>query len=182
MSEAYQIQKAQRSGRDLETKLAVIDQEATEGAMVRRNGGLMSRLFPDQIQREAARHRLTVAQSEYEFKETALRVLRDTQLQAMREMCKDQLIKWEMPRKRELTEFVMEQKIQLEHRLMALNDEINDRIMHAYEKAEKIPIPALQERAVEQVYATIDSYHEMAGRLQKQFQDIINEAARRYSE
>jgi len=177
MTDHYQIQKRDRN---LEDKLAALDQQACSGAVMKHKETFLSRLFPNELQREAARHRTRLIQTEFRFREETFEILRSTQIQAIKEMCKDHLIKCDTPRKRELAEFVMEEKSRLEDKLMNLTEDFHARITRAYESAEKLPIPELKNRAMDRIYETIDSYHTMSSQLQQRFQRIIDDAARRY--
>jgi hypothetical protein len=177
MSESYQVQ---RRSRDIENRVSVVDQQAADIAESGPNGSFLSRLFPGEIQREAARSRLNMAQNEFEFREKALRVLRDTQLRAIQEFCNDNLVRWGAGRHVEMATFIMECKSQLEERVTDLTDRFHDRVIRAYEKAENLPIPRLRDRELAQLESMVESYHAAVEELRRNFQTIVEQTATRH--
>ena len=177
MNECYQIQQ---KGGDLENRMVAIDRSAAQSVMNSRRETILARFWPDELQRAAARHRLRIAENEFEFMEKALYEFRNTQLRAISEYCDDQRVKWETPRKRALAEFVMQQKIEMESQLLQLCAEYNDMITNAFKQAESLTIPQLREKAIERLYISIDNYNEMAGIFQKRFQETVTGAAQKY--
>ncbi len=174
------IYQSQKSARDLESRLAGFDREASEAMRARRRNGLLNRLFPNEQEKMAVAHQLQTVKSEYEFRRNAIELLRKTQLRAMDDMLKDYLVKYEAPRKRELSEFILEQKVQMEDRLMELTEAFNDRVTLAWENADRQKIPALRERSLIHVDNVIQSYHDMVERLQNQFSELVEETVRKY--
>ncbi len=59
--------------------------------------------------------------------------------------------------------------------MMKAADEFNQRVMAAYESAEKITVPRLKEKYLELIDDSIESFHNLAHQLKDQFQNILNE-------
>ncbi len=171
------LQNTQREteGADVVAKLNQIDQHAVSTVVTESNHGLMMRLFPTKRQRDAVRHELSLAKTEWEFREKAIKIARDAQLLAITEMHNDFLIKGKTGIRRERTEFVLDQKIRLENELMKAADDFNQRVMTAYQNAEKITVPRLKEKYLELIDDSIESFHSLAHQLKHQFQNILNE-------
>ncbi|MDM8523751.1 hypothetical protein QUF80_10305 [Desulfococcaceae bacterium HSG8] len=160
----------------IQAKVREIDQQASNSASVRQS--FLRRLLPSKLQREGAEHELRLAGTEYSFREKALEIARDAQLQSIREMYEDFLIKGKTHVRRERAEFVLEQKIYLENILIKATDDFNAKMTETYEKAEKIAIPELKKKNIELIYDTIDRYHALVASLQDQFQNILNEGVK----
>ncbi|MCP4353518.1 MAG: DUF342 domain-containing protein [Desulfobacterales bacterium] len=105
-----------------------------------------------------------------------LNIARETQLQAVQEMFNDYLVKGKICTQRKRTEFLLEQKLRFEKELMKAGDEFNEKIINAYEKADKIQVPELKKKQVELISNSIKTYNTLSHQLQDEFQNILNEA------
>ncbi len=159
----------------IQSKVREIDQQATGSVLVTKNQSFLKRLFPSKLYRDSAEHELRLADTEFEFREKALKVAREAQLQSIQEMFNDYLVKGKTQIRRGRAEFVLDQKIRLERTMMKATDDFNDKVTVAYEKADKISIPELKKKNIELIHDTIESYHALILELQAQFQSILSE-------
>ncbi len=170
----YPIEKKENTA-DLHGKLVEIDQQADNAAIIKRHNSFLETLFPSRLQRKSAEHELALAQTEFEFRERALKIAREVQIQTIEEMYNDYLVKGKTGIRADRAKFVLSQKIMLEQNLMLATEDFNANVMEAYAHADKVPIPELKEKNMQLIYATIDSYHDLALQLQQHFQNILNE-------
>jgi len=170
----YEIEKMD-STTELNGKLVKIDQQANNAAIIRRHDSFLRTLFPGTLQRKAAEHELTLAQTEFEFRERALKIAREVQIQTIEEMYNDYLVKGKTGIRADRARFVLSQKIMLEQNLMLGTEDFNAKVMEAYARADKIQLAELKEKKLQLINATIESYHDLALQLQQHFQNILNE-------
>ncbi|MEE4357083.1 MAG: hypothetical protein V2I97_11495 [Desulfococcaceae bacterium] len=168
----YEIRKGDDNIQD---KMTDIDRHVSTCVYVNNNKSFLKKLFPDKRQRENAEHDLRLARTEFDFREKALGIARDAQLQAIQEMYNDYLVRGKIPIRRERAEFVLEQKMMLENRVSILSQEFETSLMKNYEQAEKIHIPSLKSRKMQMLDDTIDEYFNLVDQLRNSFKEILDE-------
>lgn len=140
-----------------------------------RNRSLWQKMFPGQLQKEFAVHELAQARTEFEFREKALKIARQSQIQAISEMYQDYLIRGKIPIRRERAEFVITQKIMLENRVTSLSLEFEANMVKHYELAEKIQIPSMKSLKFEMLDKTIENFFDLINELRENFRAILDE-------
>jgi len=159
----------------IQEKMDEIDRHVAGCVYVKNNKSFLKKLFPDKEQREQAEHNLRLSHTEFDFREKALRIGRDAQLRAIEEMYNDYLVRGKIPIRRERAEFVLEQKMMLENRVMTLSHEFESTMMTNYEKAEKIHIPSLKSRKMDMLDKTIENFYDLINQLRVHFREILDQ-------
>ncbi|MEZ4529134.1 MAG: hypothetical protein R2941_24745 [Desulfobacterales bacterium] len=169
----YEIRK---NDDPIRSKMAEIDTHVSGCVYVNKNKSFLKKLFPDRNQRELAEHELRLSQTEFQFRENALRIARNAQLQAIEEMYNDYLVRGKVPIRRERAAFVAEQRNILETHLQNLSEEFEISMMISYKKAEQISIPSMKDRKLEMLDNTITDYYDLIRQLKENFRQILDES------
>ena len=140
-----------------------------------REQSIWQKMFPDQQQRQIEAARYKTVKDRYEFLRKAMQIDHQAQLQGIREMYNDFLIKGKAKIRKDRAEFFQQQLDILMTNLSQKSQEFGERISKAYEKLEMIRIPFLRDRQEQLIQTIIAGYYETAEKLIKNFQNILNE-------
>ncbi len=167
----------EKRNENVNTEVAEIQNSASK-RIGNGNRGLLAKLFPSPLDKENANHMLSLAKVEGGYREKALQIVKDAQLQSIEEMYNDWLISGKIDIRGRRAEVVLEQKNVLEAKIMELSNQFEDRILQEMERAEKLKNPMLREKKIRMVEASIESYYNLTHQLQAEFQNILNEGVK----
>ena len=136
---------------------------------------LWQKMFPDRQQRhiELAKHK--TVKDRYEFQMRAIQIAHEAQLQGVREMYNDYLVKGKAQIRKERSEFFQSQMENLLITLSTKSQDFTERMRGAYQQLEGINIESLKNRQEQLIESISDGYYETVGKLIKSFQRILDE-------
>lgn len=146
--------------------------------LIRRNKTFIQKLFPSELQQVIDVHELNQAQSELEFREKALKLVKEAQLQCIQEIYNDFLERGKAKIRRDRTEFYLMQRNILQDAVNRECQKFTESITREFSRIDTITIPELKNREKERLYLMIESYHRTVRLLMEDFEEILYEKIR----
>jgi hypothetical protein len=145
----------------------------------RNTHGLLTRLFPDELDQVVRSHEAEQLQTGFEYRRRALRMAVESKLQAVEEMCNHVLVTGKSEIRRKRQEFFAEQKLELEGSMNACAERFQAQIEPRLGALSAIPNEHLREREEQRLLRAVDDFYDMLDQLGREFLDIIREGVSR---
>lgn len=153
-------------------------QEKASQCIEKRERSIWSKILPDKLDKENFKHLSELARIEHGYREKALQIVKNAQVQCIEEMYNDYLVRGKIKIRGQRAEAVLEQKNILEEKIMMLSNQFEDKLEQEVVRAERQKNPMLRERKILMIEETIESYFDLIRELQYQFQNILNESVK----
>jgi hypothetical protein len=136
---------------------------------------LLQRFFPDRQQRYIETAKRKAIKAHYEFQTEAIQVANEAQLQRIREMYNDFLIKGKAKIRKDRSEFFQQQIENLMTNLSYKSREFIEHVNAEYQQLEKLPVDFMKERQARLIQNIVEGYYETVEKLIRNFQCILDE-------
>ena len=153
-----------------------IESEETVDALIQRRQTLLSRLFPDPVEKEKQWGELQLVKTEFEFRTRALKVIRETQIQSIQEIYNQYLVQGKAQVRANTTTFMLQKRQELQDETNELFTKFIQSMQDEYDKAASIRNPTLKNMQLDRLDKNIAGFKELAEQLVKNFENIISEA------
>ena len=150
----------------------------TTARLATQNRSFLSKLFPTKLDAILKESELRQAKTESEFREKALQIVKRAQLQSIREMYNQYLIKGKGDLRQDRTRFFAEQSETLEREINKITNAFYTEIQRQHEAMEKLSLPFLREKEEARIMASVDRYLEAVDKLMSDFNNILFEDVR----
>jgi hypothetical protein len=137
--------------------------------------GIMSRLFPKDLDRAAQKGEISLVKTEYEYRKKELQALREMKLQALQEMCNAYLIQGKVDIRSQTAEFMLFKKRELERKLDSIFEDFMSSLSLKYEQIDNESNPSLRKIRTEKLDKDLIRFVEMYEHLVDAFDNIVHE-------
>lgn len=144
-------------------------------AMQRGQSRLLTRLFPNDLDRALRQHELEQVKTGFEYRQRALRMAVETKLQAVEEMCNQVLVTGKGEIRRQRQEFFAEQKLRLQETMNGCAERFHAEMERRFQALDKMRVEHIRQREEERLVRAVDEFHDMLEQLGADFLAIIHE-------
>ena len=135
----------------------------------------LQRLFPTNLHRMLNKSDLKQAGTELEFREKAFKMAKESQLQSIKEIYNDFLVRGKGDIRKERTVFFVQKLQELEMEIGKINDSFTVLIQEQQTKLDEINVPLLKQFAEKQIEKSMERFFDTVNKLMGDFQNILNE-------
>ena len=153
--------------------VAAIDSTAV--ALVDRESGVLTRLFPSATERAKAASKLQMIKTETEFRERVLIMFRDTQMQTMREAYDVYLKQLKVEGRGNIATHIAKKLTELESAISTECDRMISLLEERYDKLDKIKVPEIKTREKARLDEVLDGFYTTTRKLTDDFRNIVHE-------
>lgn len=154
----------------------VAKSEQAVDSLISRKRSLLEKWFPSETDRQIAAGELDLVKTEFEFRNKALKLIRETQVQSLREIYNAYLKEGKAGTRARLAESLGQKRVLLEERINELSERFATTIDDATAKAQNIQNPKMRQASLDRIDESITGYHDMVSKLVKEFENIASES------
>jgi hemoglobin-like flavoprotein len=143
--------------------------------IIDKHRAFLQRLFPTKLQQALNKSELIQARTELEFREKALKIAKESQLQSIQEIFNDFLIKGKSDIRGDRVVFFARKLQELEAEISGINDSFSAFIQEQQAKLDKISVPLLKQHAEKRIEKSMERFFDTVDKLMADFQNILNE-------
>jgi len=132
-------------------------------------------VFPDRQQRHIEIAKRKAIKAYYEQQTEALQIANEAQIQRIRELYNDFLVKGKAKIRKERSEFFQQQIDNLMTNLTLKSREFIERVNVEYQQMEKISVEFMRERQAQLIQNIVNGYYATVEKLINSFQQILDE-------
>lgn len=135
----------------------------------------LTKLFPDPVQRAVKMGELEIVKTEFEFRQKALAMVRETHVQALRETCNQYLVQAKVDVRAETAGFLMRKAQELQEELDKILDRFIASVERKSQRLETITNTTLQRTLEQDLDKEIHNFVDMKDKLVAKFRQIVDE-------
>lgn len=143
--------------------------------IIDKHRSFLQRLFPTNLQQALNKSELIQAGTELEFREKALKIAKESQLQSIKEIYNDFLVTGKGAIRKDRTVFFAKQLQELEVEINKITSMFYQLIEEQYAKMNKISIPFLKEIEEKRIEESAGRFNDTVATLMLDFKNILNE-------
>ena len=143
--------------------------------IIDKNRAFLQRLFPTKLQRVLNKSELIQTKKELEFREKALKIAKESQLQSIQEIYNDFLVRGKGDIRGDRVVFFARKLQELEAEISGINDSFSAFIQEQQAKLDKISVPLLKQHAEKRIEKSMERFFDTVDKLMADFQNILNE-------
>lgn len=137
--------------------------------------GFLSKLFPEEKKMAIALLELQSIKSEFEFKAKALEMVRQSQIQAIKEQCNAYLFEKKASARGYTTTNFAKKTQELMDELEGINNKFFDSVGRRMQQIEKAPHPMLKQKLERDLENDIMNFPKLIATLKERFNSIVSE-------
>ena len=135
----------------------------------------LQRLFPTKLQQALNKSELIQTKKELEFREKALKIAKESQLQSIQEIYNDFLVRGKGDIRGDRVVFFARKLQELEVEISDINDSFSAFIQEQQAKLDKISVPLLKQHAEKRIEKSMERFFDTVDKLMTDFQNILDE-------
>lgn len=135
----------------------------------------LQQFIPDPRKRTVIMEELKAVKDEFEFRRRVLSMTRETQIQALQEVCNQYLVKGKSAIRADTGSFLLAKAAELEAEVNRIFDEFTSDIEKRWKKAEAIQIPQIKKTRLEQLEKDYTRFAKLQEELLNKFLHIVSE-------
>ena len=135
----------------------------------------LQRLFPTKLQQALNKSELIQTKKELEFREKALKIAKESQLQSIQEIYNDFLVRGKGDIRGDRVVFFARKLQELEVEISDINDSFSVFIQEQQAKLDKISVPLLKQHAEKRIEKSMERFFDTVDKLMTDFQNILDE-------
>ena len=143
--------------------------------IIDKHRAFLQRLFPTKLQQALNNSELIQAKTELEFREKALKIAKESQLQSIKEIYNDFLVTGKGTIRKDRTVFFAKQLQELEVAISKITSMFYQLIEEQHANMDKISIPFLKEMEEKRIVESTGRFNDTVAKLMADFQNILNE-------
>lgn len=135
----------------------------------------LKKIFPDPTKRAVVQGELALIQEEYKFRQEVLKMVKQTQVQALKETCNEYLIQGKAASRAETAKLLISKAQELESEINRIGDYYDKEIEEKYVKYSQIQHPGLRQKREKQLEESIDGFLKLQNEILQKFRNIVSE-------
>lgn len=155
---------------------SVVKGEEAVDSILSRRESFLERFFPNSVARAKIKGELSLVVTEFTFRERALRMVRETQMQAMQEAFNQFLVQGKAQIRSDTAAFMTEKRQDLQVQINSLFSKFIVTMEKEYEEAETIKNDLLRNSQIERLDEQVLGFKNLIDKLVKDFENIASEA------
>lgn len=150
--------------------------EETVNALMARKKNFLQRLFPDATTRAQHEGELKLVQTESDFHVRTLKILRETQVQSLQEMCNLFVSQGKAGTRKERASFIVRKREELQEEIDRECDKFLHNLDQRWEKINTLKNIILREAEIERLERDLIGFMEVIRKVVTDFENIASES------